>query len=91
MIAIGLHTHELSKPFPSRGNGFLFEKVTEKVTAGATFPKIGRTFQPFFLLRFRFMDVLLFKVVVVPSIGLLCLDEIELVCTFTILAIHFNF
>ncbi|CYU90582.1 Uncharacterised protein [Streptococcus suis] len=40
------------KPFPNRGSGFLFEKVTKKVTAGVTFPKIGQTFQPFFLLCF---------------------------------------
>ncbi|WP_434065006.1 hypothetical protein [Streptococcus sp. VTCC 12905] len=60
------------KPFPSLGNGFLFEMVTEmvteKVTAGRYIPKNWANFSAAFLLYFRFMDVLLFKVVVVPSI-----------------------
>ena len=52
------------KPFPSHGSGFLFEKVT----AGRYIPKNWANFSAAFLLYFRFMDVLLFKVVVVPSI-----------------------
>lgn len=58
------------KPFPIHGSGFLFEKVTEKVTAGRYIPKNWANFSAVFLLYFRFMDVLLFKVVVVPSIVL---------------------
>jgi hypothetical protein len=44
--------------------------VTEKVTAGRYTPKNWANFSVAFLLYFRFMDVLLFKVVVVPSIVL---------------------
>ncbi|HFI0060321.1 TPA: hypothetical protein ACGPAU_000046 [Streptococcus suis] len=44
--------------------------VTEKVTAGRYIPKNWAKFSAAFLLYFRFMDVLLFKVVVVPSIVL---------------------
>ncbi|MGC6551909.1 hypothetical protein ACPC58_01345 [Streptococcus sp. VTCC 12905] len=44
------------------------EMVTEKVTAGRYIPKNWANFSAAFLLYFRFMDVLLFKVVVVPSI-----------------------
>jgi len=44
--------------------------VTEKVTAGRYIPKNWANFSTTFLLYFRFMDVLLFKVVVVPSIVL---------------------
>lgn len=58
------------KPFPCLGNGFLFEMVTEKVTAGRYIPKNWANFSAAFLLYLRFMDVLLFKVVVVPSIVL---------------------
>ncbi|WP_313176584.1 hypothetical protein, partial [Streptococcus parasuis] len=54
------------KPFPCRGSGFLFEKVT----AGRYISKNWANFSAAFLLYFRFMDVLLFKVVVVPSIVL---------------------
>ena len=54
------------KPFPCLWNGFLFEKVT----AGRYIPKNWANFSAAFLLYFRFMDVLLFKVVVVPSIVL---------------------
>ena len=59
-----------SKPFPSLGSGFLFEMVTEKVMAGRYIPQKWANFSAAFLLYFRFMDVLLFKVVVVPSIVL---------------------
>ena len=58
------------KPFPCVGNGFLFEMVTEMVTGGLYIPKNWANFSAAFLLYFRFMDVLLFKVVVVPSIVL---------------------
>ncbi|HFI0034280.1 TPA: hypothetical protein ACGOSU_001278 [Streptococcus suis] len=37
------------KPFPSYGNGFLFEKVTEMVTAGRYHSqKLGKLFSHFF-------------------------------------------
>ncbi|BCP57259.1 hypothetical protein SUT007_07170 [Streptococcus parasuis] len=36
------------KPFPSHGNGFLFEKVTEKVTAGRYIPKNWANFSAVF-------------------------------------------
>lgn len=58
------------KPFPCSGSGFLFEKVTEMETGGRYILKNWANFSAAFLLYFRFMDVLLFKVVVVPSIVL---------------------
>ncbi|HEM6119495.1 hypothetical protein [Streptococcus suis] len=38
------------KPFPSYGNGFLFEKVTEMVTAGRYIPKNWANFSAVFSL-----------------------------------------
>ncbi len=38
------------KPFPSYGNGFLFEKVTEMVTAGRYIPKNWTNFSAIFSL-----------------------------------------
>ena len=58
-----LPTTEIIEPF-------LFEMVTEMVTGGLYIPKNWANFSAAFLLYFRFMDVLLFKVVVVPSIVL---------------------
>ncbi|HEM5121939.1 TPA: hypothetical protein U1311_000920 [Streptococcus suis] len=39
------------KPFPSYGNGFLFEKVTEMVTAGRYIPKNWANFSYSFKIK----------------------------------------
>ena len=42
------------KPFPCRGNGFLFEMVTEKLTAGRYTPKNWANFSAVFSFVFSF-------------------------------------